>query len=249
MNGSILELRGAAALVTGGSRGLGAALGTELARRGARVVLVARGREALEGVVAAIRKDGGEAHALVADVGAKDAIYPLVGAAAALVGPIDLLVHNASWLGPVPLRELLDTECEDLSRVLEVNLLGPFRLTRALAGSMALRGRGLVLAVTSDAGVVGYPGWGAYGVSKAALDHLMRSWAAELAPAGVHFLSVDPGEMDTLMHAEAMPEAERAGLARPADVAARIVELIGSPESASGPNGARLVLANLAAPA
>ena len=101
-----MEVRGKAALVTGGSRGLGAALGAELARRGARVVLVARGAAALRQEVAAIRSAGGEAHALVADLGDKDAIYPLTGAAAALVGPLDILVQNASVLGPVPLEEL-----------------------------------------------------------------------------------------------------------------------------------------------
>ena len=239
-----MRVDGAAALVTGGSRGLGAALGRELARRGARVVLVARGRRELEAVVADTRASGGEAHGLVADVGQKEAVHPLVGAAAALVGPLDLLIHDASTLGRVPLRELAETECEDLARVLEVNLVGPFRLTKAVVGSMVLRGRGLVLAITSDAGVVGYPRWGAYGVSKAALDHLMRTWAAELEGTGVRFLSLDPGEMDTAMHAEAMPDADRSNLASPAEVAARVVDLVQSIESL--PSGARLDSAQIA---
>src|SRR5262249_54012130 len=147
-----MDIQGTAILVTGGSRGLGAALGQELARRGARVVLVARNGNELQQVVDGIRRAGGEAHALVADVGNKDTVYPLVGAAAALVGPIDVLIHNASTLGPVPLRELLETECEDLAAVLDVNLIGPFRITKAGLGSMLVRGRGLVLAVSSDAG-------------------------------------------------------------------------------------------------
>ena len=221
-----MQMRGSAALVTGGSRGLGAALGRELAREGARVVLVARGAAELEQAAAEIRAEGGEAHALPGDIGSKRDIHRLAGAAAALVGPIDLLVHNASTLGPTPLRLLLDTECEDLEQVLQVNLVGPFRLTRALAGAMALRGRGLIVHVTSDAGTTPYPRWGAYGVSKAALDHLGRIWDAELGDLGVRFLTVDPGEMDTAMHAEAMPEADRSLLARPADVARRIVDQI-----------------------
>jgi NAD(P)-dependent dehydrogenase (short-subunit alcohol dehydrogenase family) len=130
----------------------------------------------------------------------------------------------------VPLRPLLDTECEDLERALAVNLVGPFRLTKALAGSMRLRGRGLVVAVSSDAAVTPYERWGAYGVSKAALDHLARIWAAELRGSGVRVLSVDPGEMDTDMHAEAMPEADRSSLAAPADVAARLGDLIEAAE-------------------
>jgi NAD(P)-dependent dehydrogenase (short-subunit alcohol dehydrogenase family) len=222
-----MRIEGRAALVTGGSRGLGAALARELARRGARVALVARGAEELERVAAAIRATGGVAHAVPADVGDEADAHRIAGAAAALVGPIDLLIHDASTLGPTPLPLLLDTDAGDFERVLQVNLLGPFRLTRAVAGGMAVRGEGLVVHVTSDAGSTPYPRWGAYGVSKAALDHLGRIWDAEMAPLGVRFLTVDPGEMDTAMHAEAMPEADRALLARPEEVARRIVETIG----------------------
>lgn len=233
-----MVIRGRAALVTGGGRGLGAALGRALAREGARVAMVARGAGDLARVVDRIRAEGGEAHAFAGDVGDKADIHRIAGAAAALVGPIDLLVHNASTLGPTPLRLLLDTECEDLQWVLDVNLLGPFRLTRAIAGGMVLRGRGLVLQVTSDASLSAYPRWGAYGVSKAALDHLGRVWAAELEGTGVRLLTVDPGEMRTAMHAAACPEADPSTLADPADVAERIVHMVLSAEEA--PSGARL---------
>jgi NAD(P)-dependent dehydrogenase (short-subunit alcohol dehydrogenase family) len=233
-----MEIEGRPVLITGGSRGLGAALGRTLARRGARVVLVARGAEELTRVVDEIRARGGEAHGFVADVGSKDDIHRIAGAAAALAGPIDVLVHNASTLGPTPLRLLLDTECEDFGRVLDVNLVGPFRLTRAIAGAMALRGGGLVVDMTSDASVNAYPTWGAYGVSKAALDHLARIWAAELEGTGVRILTVDPGEMRTAMHAEAMPDADPATLADPADVAERVAAIIGAAEDI--PSGSRI---------
>lgn len=233
-----MQIEGRSALVTGGSRGLGAALGRRLAREGARVVLVARGGEDLARVVDAIRAEGGDAHGFAADVGAKDDIHRIAGAAAALAGPIEVLVHNASTLGPTPLRLLLDTECEDFARVLEVNLMAPFRLTRAIAGGMVLRGRGLVLQITSDASVNAYPTWGAYGVSKAALDHLGRTWAAELEGTGVSVLTVDPGEMRTAMHAEAMPEAAPETLADPDTVAQRIVEILRGHEDV--PSGARV---------
>src|SRR5690242_5558738 len=118
------------AVVTGASRGLGAALGRALARRGTRVVLVARGAAELDAVAASIREQGGIAHALVADVGDQRAVYPLAASAAELVGPIDLLVNNASELGPTPLRLLFDTDCETLERVLAVNVVGPFRLAK-----------------------------------------------------------------------------------------------------------------------
>ncbi len=233
-----MDLRGKGALVTGASKGLGAALAEELAGEGARVALVARGADELARVAARIRASGGEAHALPADVADKRAAHVIAGAAAALVGPIELLVHNASTLGPVPLRSLLDTDCEDLDRVLEVNLVGPFRLTKIVAGAMALRGSGLVVHVSSDAAVAAYPRWGAYGISKAALDHLGRIFAAELGAAGVRFLSVDPGEMDTEMHAAAMPEADRTELARPDVVARRIVCMVREAERIEA--GARL---------
>jgi NAD(P)-dependent dehydrogenase (short-subunit alcohol dehydrogenase family) len=221
-----MELEATAALITGGSRGLGLALGKALAAAGARVVLVARDPAALRAAVAEIRDRGGEAEAIVADVADKQATYAIAGQAAALVGPIDLLINNASTLGPVPLRLLLDTDCEDLERALAVNLVGPFRLTKALAGPMVLRGRGLVLNVTSDAAVEAYASWGAYGASKAALEQLGRVWAAELAGTGVRVINVDPGEMNTRMHAEAMPDADPAALADPAAVARRLVTMI-----------------------
>jgi NAD(P)-dependent dehydrogenase (short-subunit alcohol dehydrogenase family) len=228
------------AIVTGASRGLGRALAVELARAGAKVVLVARESNDLHAAVAEIRAAGGTAHAVAADLGDKQAIHAIAGAAAALVGPIDLLIHNASALGPTPLRLLLDTECEDFERVLQVNLVGPFRLSKVIGGAMALRGRGTIVHISSDAAVSAYARWGAYGVSKAALDHLGRSWAAELGELGVRSVVIDPGEMDTVMHADAMPEADRATLAKPADVARRIVERL---FEHAFENGARIAVA------
>jgi NAD(P)-dependent dehydrogenase (short-subunit alcohol dehydrogenase family) len=227
------------ALLTGASRGLGAALAHRLAAGGTRVVLAARGAAELEAVVHTIRAAGGEAHALVADLGDKHAVHPLAGAAADLVGPIDLLVNNASELGPVPLRLLLDTECEDLERVLAVNLVGPFRLTKIIAGSMALRGRGTIVNVSSDAAVNAYARWGAYSASKAALDQLGRVLAVELLEHGVRVFSVDPGEMDTAMHRAALPDADPATLADPDVVARRLLALV---TRSDAPSGTRLEL-------
>ncbi|WP_394827053.1 SDR family NAD(P)-dependent oxidoreductase [Pendulispora albinea] len=217
-----MDWNGRGVVITGASRGLGERLARWFAKRGAQVALVARGREELERVTASIVAEGGRAHAIAADVGDKEAIYGIAGAAAELVGPIDVVVHAASSLGPLPMPLLLDTACEDLLAVLETNLLGPFRLTKALAGPMVLRGRGVVVFVSSDAAVNGYPRWGAYGVSKAAQDHLGRIWAAELEGTGVQFLSIDPGDMNTKMHRDAIPDADPATLLDPAVVAARI---------------------------
>jgi NAD(P)-dependent dehydrogenase (short-subunit alcohol dehydrogenase family) len=233
-----MDIRNTAVLITGGSRGLGRALGRALAQGGARVVLVARGADDLQHTVEEVRQTGGEAYGITADIGDKQSIYAIAGEAAALVGPIDILIQNASTLGPVPLRLLLDTDCEDVEQALQVNLVGPFRLAKAVAGSMVLRGRGTVISITSDAAVEAYAGWGAYSVSKAALDHLNRIFAAELLDTGVQFLSIDPGDMDTQMHADAIPDADRSTLQQPDDVAQRIVEIIKHADEI--PNGSRL---------
>jgi NAD(P)-dependent dehydrogenase (short-subunit alcohol dehydrogenase family) len=233
-----MQLADKSVLVTGASRGLGRALFTRFAQAGARVVGVARSEPDITRVAAELRARGHEAHGFAADIADKHAIYPIAGAAAALVGPIDVLVHNASTLGPTPLAALLDTECEEFAQVLEVNLLGPFRLSKALVGSMLLRGSGLVVHVSSDAAVVPYPRWGAYGVSKAAFDQLARVWATELEGSGVRLLSIDPGEMDTDMHRQALPDADPTTLARPDAVAERIVALVRQAERV--PSGSRV---------
>ncbi|NUO52683.1 MAG: SDR family oxidoreductase, partial [Polyangiaceae bacterium] len=137
---------------------------------------------------------------------------------------------------------LFDLACEDLQTVIDVNLVGPFRLTKAVAGPMALRGAGTVVFVSSDAAVSAYPGWGAYGVTKAAADHLARSFAAELAEHGVRVFAVDPGEMDTEMHRAAIPDADPATLARPERVAETVARMIESP--AEAPSGRRFEAAS-----
>lgn len=233
------DLNGKSVLITGGSRGLGKALAQSLAARGANVVVVARQQAELDEVVSEIKRHGGNAFGIAADVGDKESIYPIAGQAAALAGPIDILINNASMLGPVPLKLLLDTDCEDFERVLQVNTVGPFRLIKAVAGSMILRQTGVVINISSDAAVEAYPGWGVYSASKAALDHLTRIAAAELADTGVRFFSVDPGEMDTRMHADALPEADPKTLQSPGAVAEKIVSMIQHADKIT--SGARLV--------
>lgn len=206
-------------LITGASRGLGRALALELASPTRSLALVGRNAAALASVVAEAATRDGRALAVVADVAEARGIHRIAGEVLAQLGRVDVLVHNASELGPTPLRLLGDTDCEDFERVLQANVLGPFRLTKALLGGMALRRTGLLVHVSSDAAVEAYPTWGAYSVSKAASDHLSRLWAAELEAFGIRSIAIDPGEMDTAMHAAAVPDADRASLADPADVA------------------------------
>jgi len=222
------SFRGLRAVVTGGTSGLGLALVRALRGAGAEVAFVARTPER----VAAVARETG-ATGIVGDVANKDDIHRIaleVGASVGRTGAIDLLVNNASNLGPVPLRPLGDTDCEDLEVALAANLVGPFRLTKALLGPLTSGARegtpSVVLNVSSDAAKSAYAGWGAYGASKAALAHLSAIWAEELAHERVHVLSIDPGDMDTPMHELALPGSDRASLRRPADAAQSLLAAV-----------------------
>jgi NAD(P)-dependent dehydrogenase (short-subunit alcohol dehydrogenase family) len=212
--------------ITGGTSGLGLALVRELSSRGARVAFVARTRERVEQVM---RENPG-AHGIVGDVSAKNDIYPIAMQITGELGGLDVLINNASELGPTPLAMLSDTECEDLERVFATNVFGPFRLTKALMGALSASAReaggAVVLNISSDAAVNPYPGWGAYGSSKAALHHLSRIWNEEHAGEGVRFLSLDPGDMDTPMHAAAIPDADPSTLKQPEQSAHEVLEAI-----------------------
>ena len=220
------SLRGLRIAVTGGTAGLGRALAFELTRRGATVGFVARTREHVE----ALEREIAGSVGVVGDVAKKDDIHPIALQLIARLGALDVLIHNASSLGPTPLRPLADTECEDLELALATNVLGPFRLTKALLGALtssARRGVGsLVVSISSDAASSAYPGWGAYGASKAALAHLTKIWNEELEATGVAFRAVDPGDMDTELHAIALPDADRASLKQPTTSAKEIADLI-----------------------
>jgi len=219
------DLRGLRVAVTGGTSGLGLALVCQLRTSGADVAFIARTAAA----VAAVAGQTG-ALGIVGDVGRKDDIYPMALQITGNLGGLDVLINNASSLGPVPLAFLADTECEELELALAVNLIGPFRLTKALFGALAASaraGRGaLIVNVTSDAAVNAYPRWGAYSASKAALGHLTRVWDEEAKAEGVRFLSIDPGDMDTPLHAAAIPDADPSTLKRPSDSAAEIISAI-----------------------
>jgi NAD(P)-dependent dehydrogenase (short-subunit alcohol dehydrogenase family) len=216
-----MEMNGIRVAVTGGTSGLGLALVRELARRGARVAFVARTR-------ASVEQPG--TYGIVGDVAKKEDIHPIALEIVARLGGLDVLVNNASSLGPVPLAALADTECEELERALATNLVGPFRLTKALLGALATSARegrgGVVLNVSSDAAVNAYPRWGAYGASKAALLHMSRIWNEELAAEGIRVLALDPGDMDTPLHALALPDADPATLKRPETAAREFADAV-----------------------
>ncbi len=238
----ISRMPGLRAAITGGTSGLGLALVSELHRLGAHVAFVARTSSRVNEVAAAHPGTVG----IVGDIARKQDIHAVALQITGALGGLDLLVNNASSLGQVPLALLGDTECEAFELALETNVLGPFRLTRALLGALTASARGgrggIVVNISSDAAVNAYPGWGAYGASKAALHHLSRIWDAELASEGVRVLTVDPGDMDTPLHAAAVPDADRSALKRPATAARELIEevvaILGAPAPAvmAGPS-------------
>ena len=212
--------------VTGGTSGLGLALIRALHVEGAAVAFVARDSERVARVAASLPGS----HGIVGDVSRKDETHRIALQITAALGGLDVLVNNASTLGPTPLALLADTDCEDLELALATNLVGPFRLTKALLGALAAAARegkpARVVNIVSDAAVTPYARWGVYGASKAGLLQLSRIWDEELREHGVQVMAIDPGDMDTPMHALAVPDADPASLKRPADAAREIIALM-----------------------
>ena len=141
-------------------------------------------------------------------------------------GQIDVLINNASELGPSPMPELERLEPQAFVDTLNVNVVAPLRLIQLVLPGMRARREGLIVNVTSDAGVQAYPTWGGYGASKAALEHLSRVLAAEVEGTGIRVYVVDPGDMDTAMHRAAEPGVDLSHLPKPEDVAPAFVTLL-----------------------
>jgi NAD(P)-dependent dehydrogenase (short-subunit alcohol dehydrogenase family) len=217
----MIRLAGKNIVITGASRGLGRQLAITFAREGAAgLALVARSGDALAELRDRIREINPNALvvAITADLIDESHVERAVALALhAFEGRVDVLVNNASLLGPSPMPFLLDYPLEDFRSVLATNLIAPFLMIKKLLPAMAEDG-GSIINVTSDAGVVGYPGWGAYGISKFGIEGMSQTWTAELAGTKVRLNWVDPGSMDTAMHRAAEPEEDPAQWADPADV-------------------------------
>jgi NAD(P)-dependent dehydrogenase (short-subunit alcohol dehydrogenase family) len=233
------QLIGKVALITGSSRGLGRALALEFARQGAKLIINSRSsseRELAE-TERQVKAIGTEVLSILADVSNRKDIERLAAESLARFGQVDILINNASNLGPTPMPYLVDYPIEDFETVLRTNVTGPFMLTRALIGQMLVRNTGSIINVSSDAGVVGYSTWGAYGVSKAALDHVTRTWATELKDTGVRINSVDPGDMNTAMKRASEPDGDASQWAQPEAVTPVFVYLASN--EAAGISGQR----------
>lgn len=218
-----MKIHGSVALVTGASRGLGLEIAKIYAGLGAHLVIAARGREDLEAVARELRPQT-EVVALALDVSQE--AERLVEAALERFGRIDVLVNNASELGPSPMPALEEYPWQELQRVFRVNVLAPLHLAQLALPGMRARGEGVIINVTSDAGVEAYPGWGGYGASKAALEHVSRTLGAELEGTGVRVYVVDPGDMNTAMHRLAEPGVDLSDLPGPEASAPAFVQLV-----------------------
>ena len=188
------------ALITGASRGLGLALARTLAADGWELVIDARGETQLQAVAAELG-DRASVDAVLGDIADEAHRLDLAAAVDALGGGLDLLVHNASLLGPSPQPAVADYPLDELERVYAANVFGPLRLTQLMLPCMGPDAR--IVSVTSDAAVEPYEGWSGYGSSKAALEQWTRVLAAERPDLRVYV--VDPGDMRTQMHQDAFP--------------------------------------------
>jgi len=192
-------------LITGSSKGLGRALAHAYTDAGARVVINARGAGALEATRQELEAKGAEVLAVVADATQPAEIARLVQAARERFGRIDVLVNNAGILGPSPRPNLAEFAAADLAELFRANVTGPLLVTQAVLPHLLAQGRGVIINVTSDAGQSGFAGWGGYGATKAALELITESLAAELEGTGIRVNAVNPGDLKTEMHQLAFP--------------------------------------------
>lgn len=208
-------------LITGASQGLGRELALAFAREGpAGLSLVARNGALLNKVRNSILEFAPmvKVIAIEGDVAMPKDIERITATTlSAFGGRLDVLVNNASTIGPSPIPFLLDYPLEEFQHVLSTNLVGPFFMIRTVLPSMIENG-GSIINVTSDAGIIGYAGWGAYGISKFGLEGLSQTWAAELEDSKVRVNLVDPGSMNTAMHRAAEPDQDPNEWADPSSV-------------------------------
>jgi NAD(P)-dependent dehydrogenase (short-subunit alcohol dehydrogenase family) len=203
-------LKGRNAVVTGGGRGIGAAVARALVEAGARVVVSARSEVEIEATAASLREDGGEAWAVAADVSRPEAVRRLFEESTGHLGQIDILVNNAGFASSSRLTKI---RLEDWERLFAVNVTGTFLCTQAFLPPMAERGWGRVVNVASIAGRMGAPYISAYVASKHAVVGFTRAVAMEYAATGVTVNAVGPGYVDTALVDRAVANiAEKAGM-------------------------------------
>ncbi|WP_427887273.1 SDR family NAD(P)-dependent oxidoreductase [Kribbella sp. GL6] len=216
-----MTLESPVALITGASAGLGLALAHGLAERGWTLVIDARGAEALKDAADALAART-DVVPLAGDVADPEHRADLLDAVTEL-GRLDLLVNNASYLGPSPLQALAEADLDELRRVYEVDVLAPLALTQLLLPALTTAS-GVLINISSDAAVEAYETWGGYGSAKAALDHATKVLAAENPALAVY--AVDPGDLRTAMHQAAFPGEDISDRPEPATVVPSFLQLL-----------------------
>lgn len=222
-------------MITGASKGLGKALALQFAKEGAKLSICARNIAPLRKVEEEIKAIGAEVIAIEADVSIASDVDRFVSITEEMVGNVDCLINNASIFGPGPTL-LADYPDAEFEKVLAVNIINPFLVTKRVLPGMLQKRNGAIINLTSEAGRTGYSEWGAYGISKFAVEGLTQTWADELDGTGVRINLVDPGEMDTEMHKTALPDCDYR-LAQPGDHMDVFMYLASS--SSDGINGKR----------
>ena len=212
-------------LISGASRGLGQEIARAFAARGSNLVLTARRPTPLDQAAARLSPLT-EVLSLPGDVSDPTHTTRLVQSALARFGRIDVLINNASELGPSPLPPLERLPLSSLAQIMRTNLCAPLQLTQLVLPIMRRHNEGVIVNVSSDAGLNAYPGWGGYGASKAALEHLTRTHAAELEDTAIRVYAVDPGDMNTEMHQLAEPNSDLSHLPHPSASAPIFVQLV-----------------------
>jgi NAD(P)-dependent dehydrogenase (short-subunit alcohol dehydrogenase family) len=223
-------------MITGASKGLGEALSLAFAKVGAKLAICSRSEERLLKVKEQAEALGAEVLAVSADMSQSRDVERFVSITEDYFGKIDVLINNASILGPSPMPFLLDYPEDEFAEVVRVNAVSAFLVTKRVLPGMLERNSGSIINVTSEAGHVGYAGWGAYGISKFAVEGLTQTWADELKGTNVQINMIDPGEMDTEMHRLAVPDCDYP-LAKPEDVVNTFITLASEP--AKGISGQR----------
>jgi NAD(P)-dependent dehydrogenase (short-subunit alcohol dehydrogenase family) len=210
------RLDGKVALVTGGSRGIGRAIAAAYARAGARVYICGRNQDDVGTAVRELQASGGAVDGETADVGSVEDVKRVVRGATRRFGTIDVLVNNASILGPrVTIAEYPDPAWEE---VLRINLSGVFFLCREVLPLMLAKRSGSIINVTSGVGRKGTARWGAYAVSKAGLECLTQVLADEVTDSGIRVNAVNPAATRTAMRAHAYPQEDPLTLPKPEEI-------------------------------
>ena len=223
---------GRIALVTGASRGIGAAVAIELARRGVHVVITARTQGGLEETDDTIRRQGGSATLLPMDLMDGPALDPIGPSLFERFGRLDILVHNAGALGRLtPVPHILPN---DWDAVIAVNLTATWRLIRTCGPLLLAAPAGRAVFVTTARASEPRAYWGAYGATKAGMEHLALTWAQESVTTNLRVNLFDPGIVATRMRADAMPGEDRSALAQPVEVAPALADLCEAGETRHG---------------